>query len=465
MNPMNRRLFLRRTALAGAALPALLSCQPNEPDPDDDPALNNPALAGRRVVVIGAGVAGLAAAQRLLDKGLSVTVLEASGRIGGRVRALTGLANFPVELGAEYIHGDQSRWYELVSQTGATFLRRDQVDYVAWNGALRSEDELVDDDDFRNAALFIEGVASYDGPEQSVGALFRQQALPAYAAPLVNARTGNEHGTAMDRLSGRGLAEENAAWTAGDTNFALADRSLISVIQAAYPEAIARVQFNRTVRGIDYSGSTIRVTDSQNHGYVADRVILTVPLPVLRDGDIRFTPALPAEKRQSFTQIGMDAGMKVILRFKGRFWDPNLGSLYGSGLVPEFWFASASRGTGDPVLTAFVNGPNAEALTRLGNQAVPTVLRELDALYGNRASAALSNSFVMDWSKEPAIRGAYSYPLVNGGGLATRRTLAAPVQNRLFFAGEATHADGHSGTVHGALETGLRAANEVLRAG
>jgi monoamine oxidase len=150
-----------------------------------------------------------------------------------------------------------------------------------------------------------------------------------------------------------------------------------------------------------------------------------------------------------------------VLKFSQRFWDARLGSIIGSGLVPEFWCPSARSSQRDFVLTAFVMGERAEQLSQQGSNAVRSVLAELDAVYGGVATARFQDAVIADWGKEPFIRGAYSFPIV-GGGLAMRRTLAEPIQNKLFFAGEASHITGHSGTVHGAVETGRRAVKEIL---
>jgi monoamine oxidase len=171
---------------------------------------------------------------------------------------------------------------------------------------------------------------------------------------------------------------------------------------------------------------------------------------------------LPTSKTDSFNKIGFGAGLKIILKFSQAFWATDLGSLYGE-VVPEYWFTSKGRGATN-VLTAFVMGEKAEMLSAQGTAAVQTVVAELDKLYGNTvASRTLMASHIEDWSKNSFIRGAYSYPIV-GGGIVQRQMLQKSVDKKLFWAGEATHSKGHSGTVHGAIESGIWAANAVFNA-
>lgn len=457
---MNRREFLRSTSVAasvGLISPSLLSCS----NPANDVLPDGANFKGS-VLVIGAGAAGLYAAQLLRERNIPVTVLEASGRVGGRIRALTGFADFPIELGAEEIHGNRSIWYDLVKQAGGSIVNADGgTDFYALDGRLRNESELSGDTGFRSAQTFIDQATNYSGTDKSVGQHVRDSGLPQRVWPMINTQTGNEYGTSMDRLSIRGITEEDQAWTAGNSNYGLVGQSYSSIIEKTWSDAIRQVRLDTVVRSIDYRADQVVVTDTRNQTYRAERVIITVPLPVLQSGDIQFTPALPTTKLDAIRQIGMGAGMKVILKFGQRFWDGDLGSIYGQGLVPEFWCPSGRNGGRTQILTAFVMGEGAEQLSRQGNNAIRTVLAELDALYGGAASRAFQDGQVADWGKEPFIRGAYSYPVVNGG-LAMRRSLAEPVQNKLFFAGEASHTAGHSATVHGALETGRRAVREVL---
>ena len=163
----------------------------------------------------------------------------------------------------------------------------------------------------------------------------------------------------------------------------------------------------------------------------------------------------------------MATGLKVHLKFSTDFWSdivtPNLGSVYGHNFLPEIYISNLGR-SDTPIITAYLMGERAEQFASMdGSIAATLILSYLDEIF---TSQVPTQSFVqdgyhlIDWSKEPFINGAYSYPLI-GGSIVFRKELAAPLDEKVFFAGEATNANGHSGTVHGAIETGVRVSQEI----
>lgn len=445
---MNRRHFIQHSAVLAAA-PSLLAVA------CDDPAA---VFVKRKIVVVGAGLAGIQAAAALLEKGHDVEILEADNRWGGRIKSLTGFADFPIELGAEEIHGQKSAWKKLVEKHGGQFVVADEADLFEISGLLKTEADLENNPAAAKALQFVADAPGWSGIDLTV----KQAATAAGIVDFgfVNARLGNEFGTSNSRLSMKGIAEEDAAWTAGDDNLALANGSFEQILAAAFATVLPKISLHRQVKTIDYSSEKIVLTDQTGLQTEADRVILAVPLRILQRGDLEFLPALPASKTASFQKIGMDAaGMKVILKFSERFWPADLGSLFLENGVPEIWQTSLGRGQVS-VLTTFVMGENAEAFSQPGATPVATILGKLDARFSGKATAFFLDSHVEDWSKNPFVGGAYSYPKV-GTRLADRAELAKNVAGKLFFAGEASHFEGHSATMHGAMETGLRAAGEI----
>jgi monoamine oxidase len=455
---MQRRGFIRNAFLClpfGSTIAStLLSCDP--PPPDD----LLPPDQRKKIMVIGAGLAGIYAAHLLLMRGHDVEILEADRQWGGRIRALEGFVDFPVELGAEEVHGQKTAWYNLIRRAGGVFIDVDDEDYYQIDDKLNLSGFFSSDPDVRRAINFIEEAETYDGPDKTVDAFAKERGVSDRVMHLVNARLGNEYGTSIDRISIKGLAEESNFWTAGEKNFALSNRSYKQIIEASFPNVLERIVLQTPVKSIDYTSNSIKVTDAKNVTRTVDKVVVTVPLTILKAGDIEFKPALPADKLNALTKIGMGAGMKIILKFKRRFWAANTGSIYGAGAVPEYWFIANGRNN-STVLTAFVMGAKAESLTVKGSGAITAVLADLDKIYGvGVATGAFEEGRIMDWSKEPYIRGAYSFPIV-GNGIDMRKALAKPIGDKIYFAGEATHIAGHSGSAHGALETAIRAAQEI----
>lgn len=453
---MQRRDFIKNTVLATGAA-ALGSCQ--EKDPYAERKYEG------QIAIIGAGAAGLYAGYLLEEKGANYTIYEASEQIGGRVRPLKNFVDFDVELGAEKIQGNRSTWYDWVKESGATFLPNTTTDYYQIGSFLQTATQWNTDLDFRLAMLLAEQARNYTGTDVSLLQLMQNTNLAPRVRHITDALVANKLGTSASRLSVKGLAEEELSWSAGKENNRVANRSLLSVLEEKCKNVIPKVVFNKQIKRIDFTNDRIILEDAQVQRKFVDKVIITVPLTVLQTNELQFVPALPEAKTAAIKNIGMGAGIKVVLVFNRRFWEANTGSIYTSGLVPELWDSSTGRSTKSFVLTGSVMGEKAEVLSGQSTATVvQNILKDLDTLYGKGvATGALTNARIIDWSKEPFIKGAYSYPIVGGGGLLTRQALSQPVQRKLYFAGEATHYGGHSGTVHGAMESGRRAVEELLR--
>ncbi|MBL7891496.1 MAG: FAD-dependent oxidoreductase [Bacteroidia bacterium] len=414
-----------------------------------------------KVIIIGAGAAGLYAAYLLNEQGVDVAILEASDMYGGRIRSLKDFSDFPVELGAEGVHGKRSAFYELVKNSKVPFVTNKGEDYYSLDGFLNTESQLEEDEDFKQVLALTETYADYSGPDMTAEQFAMQHGLSPRVAHIYNALVGNKHGTSVGRLSMAGLKDLEKRWIAGSDNFLLNGRSILSVFEEKCSSILPKIKLSTPVTGIDHTGTTITVTDKNGGTYTADKIIITVPITILKSNDIKFTPALPVDKTAAFSKIGMGAGMKIILKFSKKFWKDDTASIYGPGYVSEFYPSGSGRSTYNNVLTAFTNGENAEHLSFEDKEAVKIAVKEIDKIFGSTAaSRTLIDSYIMDWFKQPYIRGAYSYPTL--GSLNARSTAALPVDNKLYFAGEAMH-EGHFATVHGAMETAQTTVDAILK--
>ncbi|MGL5891131.1 MAG: flavin monoamine oxidase family protein, partial [Bacteroidia bacterium] len=211
---------------------------------------------------------------------------------------------------------------------------------------------------------------------------------------------------------------------------------------------------------IDYTGEKIQLTNASANLWTADKVIVSVPISILKLNEISFNPPLPASKTSAFAKIGMGPGMKVFLKFSNKFFDAGL---IGGTLCAAYADESVGKTTADHVLLAFVMGDQAAYLHSLGSDSAITtaLLQELDLMYSGQATASFIASSVHDYTAKPFIRGAYSYSTV---GINDARTVAAqPVNDKLFFAGEAMNTNGHHQTVQGAAESGYKAVIDILK--
>ncbi|MBL4654842.1 MAG: FAD-dependent oxidoreductase [Bacteroidia bacterium] len=414
-----------------------------------------------KVIIVGAGISGLYAGYMLGELGIDYTILEASNRVGGRIRTLDGFSDFPIELGAEEVHGEKTVWYRFLKDNGVEFVEGETTDFLMLDSKLQSYDDVEEDADVKKALEFQEDMEDYEGSDITVSEYIKQQNIPSRVEHLLNAVIGNEYGTSNDSIGVNSIVTAENEWTAGEKNFLPNGYSYMDLINDHFKDVIKNVQLNKSVTAIDYSQDRVKITDISDSIHVADKVILTVPLSVLKKGMISFNPKLPTANQDAIDNIKMGQGMKIILKFSERFWDENTGSIYGEGYVPEFWSTGTGRSVDNNVLTAFVMGANAKYLSDLDSGAVDIVLQELDDMYGaGIASGKLVSSYIMDWTKEPYILGSYSYP--NPDSDKYRNALAASVEDKIFFAGEATNFNGHIAMVHGAIETSIRVIDELV---
>ena len=457
---IDRRTILKQLALgvpAGLLLPTWLSSCKN----DDDPGPRVPYDGN--VVIIGAGIAGIYTGFLLKDLGIDVTILEASDQHGGRIRSLNTFTDFPMELGADEVRGTNSTWYDLIETTGIPFAEGETSVSYFLDNSLVPEVDAAEDADLAAALQFLENLSSYNGADVTVAQAIANAGLSSRVIHILEALIGGENGTNNDRLGIRGVAEARGLWTAGDDIVRLRGREHLSIFNSAFNTVISDIQYNTVVQSIDYSTDMIEIRDTEGNAYTGTIVVVAVPLSVLKDGDISFAPSLPATKTVAISTLEMDPGMKIFLRFDTTFWGNELRAIYGDGMFPEYRATGVGRSTGNRLLTAQVFGEDAEALSDLTDEEVTNMaVADLDRLFGDtKPSEKINASFIMDWGKEPYIRGVNSYPLV-GSGNQSREVISQQVNNKLFFAGEATNTNGHAGTVHGAMESAERVLNEIL---
>jgi monoamine oxidase len=281
--------------------------------------------------------------------------------------------------------------------------------------------------------------------------------------PIVNALVANEYGSSNNRIGMLALKEAEAGYSSGNDSFGLNGISYWQLFERAFSDDIGKVVLNEAVQSIDYSGTNVRVKSILGVEYVADRVLVTIPLAMLKNNSIEFLPSLPSEKLQAIQSIEMGGGIKITLKFISPFWDSGTSSILGASIAPEYWVTNADKTSNGNYLTAFIMGESADNLALLSeNAAIQELLSELSTLYpnGNVQSLYSGEFLYKNWANEPYIGGSYSYPSLNSAG--QREKLAASVSKKLYFAGEATNFNGHLATVHGAMESGYRAVLELL---
>ena len=400
-----------------------------------------------KVIIIGAGAAGLYAGYILKSKGIDFQILEASANYGGRLAKLTGFANFPIDSGAQWLHGKNNILGDLIKKS-KTKITLDDSTLKYWFNNQLVNSLPQNTDIFEGDEL----------PDISYQDYALQKGLGNEYKYIVENIAGDQ-GAAASRLSvfGNNLDEEN--WNSGDDDFKFQETFFDLIDTQIASQVRDNILLNTIITKIDYSQSEIIITDSNNNIFNANKVIITVPVSVLKSGDIQFIPALPNEKTTAFSKIGMDAGMKVFLKFSNKFFDQNI---IGGEICAAYADESIGKIQNDNILLAFIMGEQAEYLTALGSDTAITaaLLQELDLMYNGQASASFIASNVQNWTTNPFVRGAYSYSTIGMGD--ARKIAAQALSKKLYFAGEAMNTNGHHQTVHGAIETGYREVINIL---
>jgi monoamine oxidase len=398
------------------------------------------------VAIIGAGAAGLAAAHALHDSGFSVLVLEARDRIGGRAFTKLVGGGIVFDVGCEWLHSADLNAFVTIARS---------LDFEVaeapphWSEQSYNIDfPLTEQREFRAASEAFESrlERAAEGPDTAAADVLE----PGNRwNPLIDAVSSYVNGAELSLVSVHDVDKYL------DTNLDWRLRRGYGSLIATYGSA-CNIALGTEVRSVDHSGSEIKVETSR--GTVrTKRLIITLPTALMAAETIRFYPALPA-KTEAAAGLPLGNAEKIMLAVEGAEMFPEEGHLFGA--IDRTATGSYDlRPLGQPCIEAFFGGGLArdlEATGELAHFAIDELVGLLGSDFRNKVSALTTSR----WASDRYAGGSYSYALP--GHSEDRAILAAPVDGRLFFAGEATSSRFFS-TTHGAHESGLRAASEVAR--
>jgi monoamine oxidase len=404
------------------------------------------------VIVIGAGAAGLSCMRELIRAGVRALCVEAHGRIGGRIHTLHD-APIPIELGAEFVHGRPREIFDLAAAA--------RLEIVGHGGRMVQVigGHVVEDEE---GGPVMEDVKRLGSPEhdRTLRQFLAESNYSDEEKREAIAFAEGFNAARADELSVASLAKDMRAADEIDGNRAFHIREGYDALAGAL--LAGEVRMDSVVDRVVWRPGDCRVMLTTGEEFGAGQVVVTVPLGVLEAGAIYFDPE-PTEILAAVRALRFGQAYRVTFLFERAFWedDPafaNLGFLISDEPVfPVWWSRLPSR---EPVLTGWSAGPKADSLLKLTDREV--VERALHALEGilGRTPPPVLHAWFHDWAQDPFARGAYSW--VPAGALPVRETLARPVADTLYFAGEHTDLLGYGGTVHGAIASGIRAAEQVI---
>lgn len=387
---MTRKDFLKDIAALGIGLPFLSTLMTS----CEEDALLNPNFNinfSGKVLIIGAGSAGLTAGYILNKYGVDFEILEASSVFGGRMKRSDNFTDVPIDLGAEWIHTDT----EILSRI------------------VNDSDVNVDIDLIR----------------------YRPQTHAVWDGEKYKRRNFARHFYAEYKF-------KSTTW------YGFFEKFIV-------PDVADKIVYNTPINVVDYSGDKVVVRTVNNEIYEADKIIMTVSTSVLKSGMIDFTPSLPSSKTEALERAYMPDGIKIFMEFSERFYPDmtSIGNLLGEDAQERiFYDAMFRKDVSNHVLAMFNVGESAAEYTDLvtEQEIIDKALAELDEIFDGKASQTYQKHIIQNWSKEPYVLGSYTY--YTSEDAATVEALAASIDDKVYFAGEATVYESGA-TVHGAAES------------
>lgn len=417
------------------------------------------------IIVIGAGAAGLMAARELAKAGKKVIVLEARDRIGGRILPLDeAKLGFPAQGGAEWVHGEAPITKALAKEIGLTLIPDEGEVWSTRSGELAPYESFIREHPQlkEKLAALKEDIPIAEFLEKNFSAesdsYFKNSVLQMVQG--YEAADPQKMSTFALRESWLGKKDK---WD--DHRIKEGYGPLIDFLKNECEKYGAKIHLNIEVCGVELLLSHLKIHIKSGEAFESEKVIVTVPLPVLKDID--FNSELQ-EKKDLIPNIGFGHVIKVIINFKIRWWEhvqgKDLSKMSFLTCNEKFLTWWTQYPLINNVLVGWMAGPEAEKHAHKSNEELlDLALESISRVCGfdlNNLKKEILHSEVFNWSGDKFTRGAYSYTTYTMGD--TRERLALPFGDKIFFAGEALFSGDGTATVEGALGSGLETAQKIL---
>lgn len=408
------------------------------------------------VIVIGAGMAGLKAAYDLQNQGLSVIILEARDRIGGRIHTTTEFdPEFAIDLGAELVHATTSPIWELINSQNLKTIR------------LINDSDKNESPDLTYFQDFFKALESKQIPypkpaEDILSYLKRIEVEPELISEIEAAYVVDTEN--LDKINALAVLNRFDQMVKNGEMLGEKDFKIFGGYKQIYNILAEKLQIelSKPVTMINWGNHEIEVYTTDTSVYKSHKIVLTVPVAVLKKPNIQFVPELPEDKKQAIESFGVCDIVKIFLKFDQKILTPDINILnVFEDDVPAWWKATitADENYKSEILVGWVSADKARKLYTLSqDEIIDVAVKDLEKKL-NKTNLKPVKSLVQIWKNEEFSLGAYSYTPAQASPDIVE-SLAKPIANKIFWAGEAT--DPNYATVNGAYYSGRRAANEIL---
>lgn len=417
------------------------------------------------IIVIGAGASGLCAARELTRVKMKILILEARDRIGGRM--YTNIPqNFtsPIERGAEFIHGEASYTFQILKEARAEYVQIEGNTFQAHHDDMENADFFDDDwklileklGELRHDMTFADFLSRYFGD-------IRYEMLRDKITRFVEGYNAAD----ITKASSLALREEwseedDPAQYRIDGGYA----RLYEFLSREIENNSGVINLGHEVNTITWNAGNVEVK-TKSEIFRGKKCVITVPVSILKSGSINFEPAIPSVS-DAASRIGFGGVVKIVMEFKSAFWETeparkfkNLQFLFSEEKIPTWWSQFPDR---RPLLTGWLGGPSAENLNQPDEEILKLALTSLSNAMqcpSERIQEQLLAWQVDQWTDNEFFQGAYSYATI--GTSDAVRILREPIQQTLYFAGEALYTGPHRSTVEAALTSGRDVAQLIVK--
>ena len=420
------------------------------------------------VIIIGAGAAGLSAARMLSRSGKSVCILEARDRIGGRIYTLKDHGfSIPAEGGAEFIHGDLPLSKALMKEAN--------VPYRGGEGSIWNvqHDQLSEGDLFHDDWDLLIRRLQQLGQDMTIGDFLNRYFKKPEHESLANAVKRFVQGydaADVTKASALALREE---WLGGDIQGYRPIGGYSQLMEFLWSEIQkdnGALRLSSPVKKIIWKHNHVEIQADKNESITSPKVLITVPVSVLKVNAIQFDPPISVHQ-DALRHLEVGGVIKFLFEFKKRFWEqsgttayrqmPNLNFLFSDALVPTWW---TQKPDVVPLLTGWLSGPVVQTIEQDNDSLLAHGFKSLAYLFNCKEeflTKELRTTKAINWSADPYAAGAYAYKTLQTS--AAIKIFMTPLENTLYFAGEALYDGPEMGTVEAALASGNAVAEKILK--